>query len=205
VTSSRGCSSKPAGIAASLLLGLCATAVSAAQVDVATASYDYDVYHVEVDARVDAPLADVRRLLTDYNHLGRINPSIEVSEILLQRNPDDCRVRTVTKVCVWFYCKHIHQVQDVTEGTDGTVTAIVLPGQSDFRYGYAHVHTWAENGGTRVLIRGDLQPDFWIPPLIGPWMIKRKLIDEALETIDNLERVAPREALPHNSATLKIP
>ena len=197
MTSSRGCSASLIVIA---LTGLCATAVNGADIHAAHADHQGRRYSVRVDAQVSASQPDVRRLLTDYNHLGRLNPSIKTSEILLQRTPRDLRVRTVTKVCVWVFCKRLLQVQDVTESDDGALTAVVIPELSDFRYGYARVRVWPEPAGTRVLLSGELEPDFWIPPFIGPWMIKRKLLDEALLTIGNLERVAPLPALPHNSA-----
>jgi Polyketide cyclase / dehydrase and lipid transport len=205
VTSSRGCSGSPAVFAVAVLAGLYAATVSAADVYVAAASYEGDSYHVSVDAVVSAPLADVHSLLTDYDHLGRINPSIQDSEIVLQRQPGDLRVRTVTDVCVWIYCKRLRQVQDVTDAGDGSIVAIVIPEQSDFSYGYAHLSLWQEAAGTRVRLQGDLKPNFWIPPLIGPWLIKRKLIDEALVTISNLERVAPLPALTDNGRQTETP
>jgi len=170
---------------------LFASPVWSGTVYTANAEYDGDSYRVEVDALVAVPKAQVRELLTDYEHLGRVNPSIEVSEILLRRAPGDYQVRTVTEACVWFYCKHIRQVQDVIESADGSVTATVIPARSDFRHGYARLNLWQEATGTRVLIRAEVEPDFWIPPVIGPWLIKRKLKSEALETVANLERVAP--------------
>lgn len=197
MTSSRGCSSSLAAIA---LIWFCATSAGAAEILAATAGHHGRSYSVRVDAVVGAPQADVRRLLTDYNHLGRINPVIRISEILLQRAPGDQRVRTVSEVCVWIYCRRLRQVQDVSESEDGSLIAVVLPDQSDFRHGTAHVKLWGEPAGTRVLLHGELEPDFWIPPFIGPWLIKRKLLDEALVTIGNLERVVPLPVLPHNSA-----
>ena len=198
--SSRGCSSKFAILAAAGLAGLYAPLVQAVKVHAVSASQQGAAYLVEVDALVNVPESRARRLLTDYNHLGRINPDIKRSEILLTRGPGDYRVRTVSEVCVWFYCKRLHQVQDVIEAQDGSITATVLPEQSDFRYGVARLNLWQEPDGARVLIRGELEPDFWIPPVIGPWVVKRKLISEALDTVRNLERVAPLEGLPHNGA-----
>lgn len=205
MTSSRACSSSPALFAVAVLAGLYAATASAADVHVAAASRAGDSYRVSVDAVVSAPLADVRSLLTDYDHLGRINPSIQDSEIVLQRQPGDLRVRTVTDVCVWIYCKRLRQVQDVTEAGDGSIVAIVIPEQSDFNYGYAHLSLWQEAAGTRVRLQGELAPNFWIPPLIGPWLIKRKLVEEALVTIGNLERVAPLRALTHNGRHVETP
>ena len=178
-------------------------AASGSEVYTAAASHQSGSFFVEVDALVGVDVAQTRALLTDYNNLGRVNPAIRESEILLTREPGDYRVRTLTRACVWFYCKHIEQVQDVIESQDGSITAVVVPELSDFRHGYARVNLWQEPGGTRILIRSEVEPDFWIPPLIGPWLIKRKLLSEALETAENLERVAKKAPIPHNTPPQK--
>lgn len=180
-------------------LALSTFGASAGKVYTALVTHQSGSYFVEVDTLANAPEPAVRSLLTDYEHLSRVNPAIESSEILLERKAGDLQVRTVTKACVWFYCKRIHQVQNVIESQDGSITAVVIPEQSDFKHGYARINLWQEPTGTRVLIRSEVQPDFWIPPVIGPWIIKRKLRSEALETVHNLERVAIRETLPHNT------
>ncbi len=184
------------GLLAGLLYG--ATAL-AGEVYVAAVSHQSGSYLVEVDTLVKIDESQARTLLTDYNNLGRVNPAIEVSEILLTRGPGNYRVRTVTDACIWFYCMRVHQVQDVIESQDGTVTAIVVPELSDFRYGYARLNLWQEANGTRILIRSEVEPDFWIPPLIGPWLIKRKLLSETLETVDNLEQLAKTPPVPQNT------
>ena len=182
-----------------LLAGLLFTlAVAAGQVRVASVSHQSGSYLVEVDTLVEMDEHRARALLTDYNNLGRVNPAIEVSAILLTRGPGDFRVRTVTEACIWFYCRRLHQVQDVTESQDGTVTALLVPALSDFRYGYARLNLWQEPEGTRILIRAEVEPDFWIPPLIGPWLIKRKLLSETLETVDRLEQLAKTTSVSHN-------
>ncbi len=178
---------------------LWAMACVAGTVYMASVSHQDGVYFIEVDALVNVPEPQVRELLTDYNNLDKVNPAIEVSEIVKMREPGDYRVRTETEACVWFYCMRVRQVQDVIEAYDGTVTAIIIPQLSDFRKGYARLNLWQEPGGTRVLIRSEVEPDFWIPPLIGPWLIKRKLKSETLETVQNLEQVAQQEVPPHDT------
>ncbi|HHH45123.1 MAG TPA: hypothetical protein ENK49_13380 [Gammaproteobacteria bacterium] len=183
------------GLVAGLLVGV---AVHAGQVHVASVSHQSGSYLVEVDTLVQVNEHRARALLTDYSHLERVNPAIEVSEILLTRGPGDYRVRTVTHACIWFYCRRLRQVQDVIESQDGTVTALVVPELSDFRYGYARLNLWQEADGTRILIRAEVEPDFWIPPLIGPWLIKRKLLSETLETVGRLEQLAKTTSVSHN-------
>ena len=47
-----------------------------------------------------------------------------------------------------------------------------------------------ENEGSRLIFFAALTPDFWVPPLIGPYIIKKKMREEAVETVLGLERLA---------------
>ena len=120
----------------------------------------------------------------------RVNPAIEVSEILLTRAPGNYRVRTVTHACVWFYCMRVHQVQDVTELHDGYILVTVRPEMSDFTYGRNMWRIRTLNNRTRITYSSDLVPDFWVPPLFGTSIFKNQLLEESRQVIDNLERLA---------------
>ena len=89
-------------------------------------------------------------------------------------------------------------MQDVVEAYDGSITAVVVPELSDFRHGTMRLNLWQEATGTRILIRSEVTPDVWIPPLLGPWLIKRELHAEAVQTVHNLERVAAEAPSPES-------
>ncbi len=199
MTSSRGCSSSVVPLAL-VMLGLCAP-LRAAQIGMANAEREGQRYRVHVEARLAAPLDAVRALLTDYPHLGRVNPSIKSSVVLPSATPGIERVRLVSEVCVWIYCKRLHQVQDMRQSGAGVLEATVLPDVSDFRYGYARIALRSVPGGTSFSMRGELEPDFWIPPFIGPWLIKRKLLEEARVTVEQLERLASGRERPDQVGT----
>jgi hypothetical protein len=182
--------------AGALLVWLLWSASAAgATIHSAAVSYQSGSFIVEVDALLDCAETKARALLTDYNQLERLIPAVERSEILDVREPGDYRVRTVSYTCLWFYCKRLTRVQDVVEAHDGSITAIVVPELSEFSHGTMRLNLWQETAGTRILIRSEVTPDVWIPPLLGPWLIKRELHAEALQTVRNLERVAA-EATP---------
>lgn len=166
----------------------------------AAVTYQNGSFIVEVDALLDVAESRARAVLTDYKHLERLIPAVEYSEILTRREPGDYRLRTVTQTCLWFYCKRLERVQDVVEAHDGSITAIVIPQLSDFSYGYMRLNLWQEVAGTRILMRSEAAPDVWIPPLLGPWLIKRELRAEAVQTVHNLERVAAEASLPQESS-----
>lgn len=150
-------------------------------------------YVVDIDARFDVPADRLRALLTDYPNLGLVNDSIQRSEVLETISPRHHCVRTEARVCVALLCKTIVQVQDVSQLPDGDILATVRATRSDFSYGVARWQFHEESAGTRMHFRSEIEPAFWVPPLIGPWLIRRALQAEALESIANLERLAVQQ------------
>lgn len=147
-------------------------------------------YAVVVDVRIGASAERLRMLLTDYPNLARINDSIRRSEVLEVHSAQEHRVRTEAHVCAGLFCKDIVQVQDVGVLADGSILATVLPQDSDFRYGIARWQFWEEVNGTRMRFHSEIEPAFWVPPIIGPWLIQRALRAETLKSVANLERLA---------------
>jgi hypothetical protein len=146
-------------------------------------------YLLRIDMLIDADTDRVRQLLTDYAHLDRLSQSITRSE-LLDNNAPHYRVRVTTNGCVIFFCRELVQVQDVSELPDGYIIVTVLPEMSDFTYSKNVWRIRALNDRTRVTYSSDLVPDFWIPPLIGTAIFKNQLLEESLQVIENLERLA---------------
>lgn len=157
--------------------------------DVAVERFDQR-YVVEIDARFTAPAERLRALLTDFDHLARINDSIRRSEVIEINSPQHHCVLTEAQVCVAVFCKRIVQVQDVSVLPDGNILATVRPTRSDFSYGIARWDFREEPAGTRMRFRSEIEPAFWVPPLIGPWLIERALQAEMLKSVANLERLA---------------
>jgi hypothetical protein len=175
------------------VLVLLSVACSAAEVEHLETTHESGTYTLEMTVLIAAPRDAVFGVLTDYERLSAINPAIKVSEVLASDEPGVSRVRTVIRRCVVFYCPRLERVEDVMVLDDGTLEAVLVPELSDFKEGYA---TWAFEGlddTTRIVYRARFDPDFWVPPLIGPPMVKGALRDEARVLFDNAERRA-REA-----------
>ena len=92
--------------------------------------------------------------------------------------------------CILFFCKSLVRQGWVEYVKNKELRAIADPARSDFEFSN---ETWTfreENGGTRVLYELHMDPKFWIPPAIGPYLIKRKLRNNGGEALDRIERVA---------------
>ena len=70
-----------------------------------------------------------------------------------------------------------------------------IPEASDFKYGWSSwtissTNTNSNKPATLLMITMELEPDFFIMPVIGPYHIKRKMVDVTTVTIHNLEAAA---------------
>lgn len=145
-------------------------------------------YDLAIRARIDAPQDAVYRAISDYSNLAAINPDIEVSELLGTDAAGVSTVHTIIHVCILFFCKHVEQLQQVTSPDANTIEAVMIPAGSDFRSGSAR---WRLSSPTAVTTELEFsetfEPDFWVPPVIGPWLIERKLVREVMQTSLSIE------------------
>jgi Polyketide cyclase / dehydrase and lipid transport len=146
-----------------------------------------DGYALFVDADIQAPPDRVHHALTDYENLAAINPSFVSSELLGRHNGTD-RVRTVLRVCILVFCKNVVQVQDLHYPDRNTIEASMVPAAGNFRSGVARWSLHLNEGGTRLHFTETFVPAFWVPPVIGPWLIRRKLVEQVEVTMRHIER-----------------
>jgi hypothetical protein len=159
-------------------------------------THDEGVYALSIEARIDAPAAVVYRLITDYDHLHAINPAIRESRILRTFSPSRHRIRTVTRVCVLFYCRDVAQTQDMVQSPGFVIVADILPQDSDFRSGRAHWRLSTEGDATLLRFHAEIVPAFFMPPLIGPWLIKREMVSQMTEIVRLIEASYHGSPLP---------
>ena len=167
--------------------------VTAGKITDASVTKVNGIYDASIDVRIIAPVDTVIRFITDYDNLAVINPSIEESRVLYTYGPDKHRVQSVIKVCILIYCKQVQLVQDVQQQGRTVIEVITLPEYSDFISGVARLHFTEVGQTTEMTFIQRFEPDFWIPPVIGPWLIKRKLMYEVDQTTAIIETAARRE------------
>lgn len=145
-------------------------------------------YRVSVTARIDAPPRAVYDTITDYPGLPEVTPAIRSVEVLQVLGPGRHRIETITVACILIFCKEVRQVQDVEQRDAWRIEAVTLPAVSDFKSGLAHWRLVPVEGGTELHFTQLFEPDFWVPAMIGPWMIERLLLKEVRATTAYIER-----------------
>lgn len=149
-------------------------------------------YVIRMSFDVQANAYQVRSVITDYRNPARLSSTVRGREIISHK-AGVTRISTELRGCVVFVCKTMKLVQDVTESAD-SVRADVVPDGSDFRSGYL---LWSivgeESGRTRIVFEAAMEPDFFVPPLIGGFLIRSALEKQVTEIAQNLASEAALE------------
>lgn len=174
--------------------GLGSRLVWGAEVKGLTVFHQHNTYHVSFDAVVDAPAQKVYGLLSDYEHLGSLSPVIVAITVGPRPLGAGQRVRSVLRSCFVVFCKEIVEVEDVTEANGQIIAAEIVPGAGDFQSGYSRWRIRAVGARTQLHYEATRTPSFWIPPLLGPWMIKATMRSHLESSVATLERLAGQNA-----------
>lgn len=175
-----------------LLYLVCFSALSGAgEITSASAEHEGNDYRLHLTMHVNAGQEDLLALLTDYENFHQLSAVMADSGIVEDAPEDTTRRRIVVETCIVFFCFKVVMVEDVELFPEGRLVAVMVPEQSDFKHGRAEwdVKPLGPNR-SEIIYSFSLQPDFWVPPVIGPFLLKRKMISEARETMLRMETLA---------------
>lgn len=174
---------------AALLAAVCCAAASGANFERAEVTHETGRYHLQFVVDLAAATPAVRALLTDYDHLDRLSTNI-IESRRLAAGDDQSRVRIVLEACVFVFCKTVRRVMAVETRTNGDILTLADPTESDFRHAREFWQVNPHGRGTRLTYEAEFEPSFFIPPLIGPWLIKSRLRGAIEEIATRLEDLA---------------
>lgn len=173
-----------------LALALASAFEATAEVRSTGISHTGERYHVTVTSHVPAPLRRVMALLTDYAGFKRLHPMVVASE-LIGHEGAGARVRTTYRDCpIVFYCVEFSHTSLFTRVHEGLLLARADPAASDFAYGRFEWTARPEGDGTRLTFLSEVEPEFWVPPIIGGWVLKHRLTEVAEEIHETIKALA---------------
>ena len=176
---------------------------------------DNGVFRIKVSAVIDAAPDYIRYVLADSEHIYRLSPSIIESEVLPSSSAEEKHVRTRLLCCFPVFCREVERVDTVRMLKSGDFEAEIIPALSEFKSGKATWTITPLNSGSHVVYEAHLEPDFFIPPVVGTQVAINNLRDEFTTTFIRIEKIArfnaEREKSTENllsdaaSKTLKAP
>jgi hypothetical protein len=172
---------------AALLIPLSAAAATIERLETAHTDHRYTLsFEVVLDAERDK----VWRIMTDYDNLPRLSRAIGESHILKTEHSPEHRVSVTFHACVLIFCKTMKKVVDIEARPQEDIVVTGVPALSDFSYSVEHWQVSAEGAQTRLRYHAEMVPDFFIPPIIGPWLVKSFLEREIRATAIKVEELA---------------
>lgn len=181
-----------------VLVGV-ASAAAAAEVISARVDRVEDRYHVDFVVNIDGTADRLRELVTNFANLDELSPTVVSSRLISGRAGQGARVEVKLRPCVMVVlCKTITKVSDArVEPDTGRVQFVMVPGLGDFREGRETITMIQAAGEDTRLVRfsyaAELYPDFYIPPVVGTWLIRRAIIKDLEATSRRVERLMQRD------------
>ncbi|MEM6511757.1 MAG: SRPBCC family protein [Pseudomonadota bacterium] len=148
------------------------------------------VYVMSSEVWFDASIEQVYAVMLDWDL------STEFSSVIVEsRNlePDDQgrpQYYSRTEACVLFFCMSAERSGVVEYERYDFIRSTVYPDKSDFHVSDERWTFREEDGGTVVVYDLAFHPKFFVPPVIGPWAIKRQLRKGGGDAIQRIEAIA---------------
>ena len=107
-------------------------------------------------------------------------------------NSDDGSVSVRTKVigCAAYFCEELDRVEKVRLLPSGDLHAEIIPEQSQFKSGQTRWQIKAKGDYCEVTYHSDMEPDIYIPPVVGKFLIKKSIREGMHTSFTNLENIS---------------
>lgn len=92
--------------------------------------------------------------------------------------------------CALLFCKSFIRRGHLVLTPISEIVAVSDPEESDFKYSRERWQIIANGEGTLLIYDFEMEPAFWIPPIIGPFFIQRALHKGATRAVNRIERLA---------------
>jgi len=149
-----------------------------------------DRYHLTSITYFDASQSQLYKVLTDIDKYLSFSSAFVEAE---NREPDEQgRPGFYTKMegCALLFCKTYIRIGYLELQPEHDIVAVADPEQSDFAYSRERWQLIPEGDGTIMIYNFEMEPGFWVPPLIGPYVIKRALKAGGGNAVGRIETVA---------------
>ncbi len=171
---------------------LCMSAANAAEMRSVNVGYDDGHYTMVSEVWFDATVEQVYEVFRRWDLSTQFSSAIVESRDEAEDEFGRPRYYVRNRGCVLFFCRSFERRGHVELEINEVLRAYANPETSDFLLSNETWRFVAENGGTVVSYHLLMKPKFWIPPGIGPYLIKRKLKSDGGQAIDRIEVIAQR-------------
>ena len=182
-------------IAATLLVA-CASSLQAAELRDIVVERKENHYRLDSTSWLDVEPEVLYAVLANHDLFGKFTSAVVESRNVEADEQGRPRFFSRFKGCVLLFCKTFVREGHLELTPHTELIAIVDPEKSDFELSREKWTLVPENGGTRMIYEFEMMPKFWVPPVIGPYYMKRALRTGGQKAVIRIEAVARGEPIP---------
>ena len=146
-------------------------------------------YRIAFDVSLAADPIKTYELVSNYRKWPQFFRTLKKTQLVTTFPDGRQRIRLTFRSCVLFICRRIQQLKDVSR-RQGDIFTRIVPDGKYFESGWEHWRLVGDEQDTRLQYRAELVPKFNLVPLIGPWLLKKKLRRSLLWAAEKAEELA---------------
>jgi hypothetical protein len=174
---------------AALAVSAAAVAATVEQLDV---KRQRGRYSLEAEARLAASPESIYAVLTDFDDNGysRISRAYKESRYLEPAADGTPLVYTRMEGCALWHCMTLERTERLETKAPYWIKSTTLPEGSNFKYSTSEWMLERDGENTKMTYKLEMEPDFLVPPVVGPWYLKRTLSQGGQRAVVRIERLA---------------
>lgn len=160
-------------------------------------------FHLVADAEMEATATAIYDVLVDYDddRFGQISEIYKESGYLAPDDDGTPIVYTLVEGCLVVFCRSMRRVERLEAIKPRFIRTTALPERSDFKYSQSEWVLVQDGDVTSITYQLTIEPDFWLPPFVGPWYLKRILQRGGIRAVARIEELANQRASGISEAT----
>ena len=174
---------------AALLLSISALAPGAEFRDIVVERED-GLYSMRSEVYFSVKPEYLYRVLTDFDLFKKFTSAIVESNNVEADDSGRPQFYARMEGCVLIWCKSFVRNGYLELNPTAEIVAISDPERSDFEISRERWQLIPEGEGTLMIYEFHMVPAFWVPPLIGPFYIKRAPRSGGINAVDRIEALA---------------
>lgn len=151
-------------------------------------------YYVQFNVLIEADKKTVASLMDDYSTWPQWSSVVKKVTVIKQTDARTTLMKLRLNSCLLFFCKSLNKHQTVTRVASGHLVTLTTENNNDFHYAREVWHASAEGDNTRLVYDAVMEPDFFVPPLMGRWIISSRIRKALQQSIAKLEQIAHHPA-----------
>ena len=151
-----------------------------------TVQRDAEQFHVDAVMYTEVSQKIVWEVLTDFANLKQILSDVQVSDVIPGADERHLSIRQVGLARFGPFTKKYESTREVVLVPQEHISATHVAGNVKSMHSVMTLS--AEPGGTRLVYHADVEPGFWLPPLVGPAAVRDQTAEQFSALVREMKR-----------------